>query len=158
MDDLFYCLLMFCYGTFLGGFGFAIFMNTWQVQIHFLTQVGGTVKTNSRSDLTSPCPQAITAVFLMQRSTFTMVTTPWLWQLSGTSSQGRLGVFDFRLLSVAVAVACPSWPLWGSAGTCSCTLSNALHRVRGLHVWPSFDHWSVFICKSCSDRGPNWVL
>jgi len=121
--------------------------------------VGGTVKTSNRSDLTSPCPQAITAVFLTRRSTFTMVTTPWLWQLSGTSSQGRLGVFDFPPLSVVgVAVACPSWPLWGSAGTCSYTLSNTLHRVRGLHVWPSFDHWSAFICKSCSDLGPNWVL
>ena len=81
MDDLFYCLLMFCYGTFLGGFWFCYFHEHLAGSDSFshpgvTFTVAGTVKTNSRSDLTSPCPQAITAAFLTRRSTFTMVTTP----------------------------------------------------------------------------------
>ena len=36
------------------------------------------------------------------------------------------------LLLLIVVVAFPSWIHWG----CHCTLTNAFHRVRRLHVWP----------------------
>ena len=33
-----------------------------------------------------------------------------------------------------VVVVFPGWTLWGLPSTCNCTLTNAFHRVRGLHV------------------------
>ena len=54
---------------------------------------------------------------------------PFTTKFASTVPMTQLAV---RQLCTAVVVV--AFPSWGSPGTCNCTLTNAFHRLRALHV------------------------